>query len=163
MESGSEPCMTDQTVGEFAGKIIRELQQAIIQHEEGVQRGDVEAIHNMRVGIRRMRVALSNFSACMSKEDKARLEQSLKKLAESLGRVRDLDILIASLRSKNRKITLEDNHAVSSLIKRVRARRRRSMTSLVTFIRGPEFAAMKMEFIGCEESHEKQETNGETV
>lgn len=146
MVSGDGVGKMVQTVGEFAARSLREFHTAIIQHESGVLRGDVDAIHDMRVGIRRMRVTLSNFSSCIPKEDRLRIGDSLKKLAESLGKVRDQDVLIASLRSKKRDLTPEDRRALSAFMKRLKARRRRNLKALSSYIRGEEFAALKKEF-----------------
>jgi len=52
-------------------------------------RGEVDAIHDMRVTIRRQRVALSNFASCLPHDVHRKLDVRLKNLAVALGRVRE--------------------------------------------------------------------------
>lgn len=58
----------------------------------------IEGIHDMRVAIRRLRSFLRDFSLVADKKLVAALRQPLKKLADRLGRVRDLDVFIEYLR-----------------------------------------------------------------
>ena len=84
-------------VGAFALRLFRELHGLILAQEAGARAGEVEAVHDMRVGIRRLRVALSNFRVCLSREDRQRLKARLEHLANALGGVRDLDVMIEAL------------------------------------------------------------------
>jgi CHAD domain-containing protein len=126
--------------------LFRELQQAIIQHEAGALAGDVEAIHDMRVGIRRLRVALKNFAVCLSKEDRVRLRATLEHLAQALGRARDLDVMIDSLKARRANRRGDDRAALGAFVGRLRARRRRRHRNLVAYLQGEEYAAFKREF-----------------
>src|SRR5688572_5678514 len=56
-----------------------------------------EGVHDMRVAIRRLRSVLRDFAGIPGKRPLANLTRSLKKLADALGRVRDLDVLIEDL------------------------------------------------------------------
>jgi len=132
-------------LADFAGALLGDTFGSIINLEQGVRKGDVNAIHDMRVGIRRMRNALNNFSTCLPKEDRKRLVEALGKLATSLGRVRDLDVLIGSLKNQKKRIESSQQQAVKGLIKRARVRRRRNLKSLKQFMDGPAFASLKNE------------------
>jgi triphosphatase len=129
---------------QFAVGVIAELYQSIIAQEQGAISGDVEAIHAMRVAIRRLRVALSNFASTLSREDRRRLQSRLKHLAEPLGEVRDFDVMIAALESSRTVNPGED--AIKSVIGRLRERRRRRHRKLVGYLRGEEFADFKQDF-----------------
>ncbi len=146
----------------FAGELLRDNYVSIINLEQGVRKGDVNAIHDMRVGIRRMRNALNNFSTCLPKEDRKQLVDALKTLATSLGKVRDLDVLIGSLKNQKKKIASSEQQAVKGLIKRARVRRRRNLKSLKRFMDGPVFASLKNEKAMIE-SIGGVGANGETV
>ena len=63
-------------------------------NEPAVQAGDPEGIHQMRVGVRRLRVAISIFSELLRGEQTDRIKRDLKWLAAKLGPVRDLDVFI---------------------------------------------------------------------
>lgn len=149
-------------LADFAGELLRDTFGSIINLEQGVRKGDVNAIHDMRVGIRRMRNALNNFSTCLPKEDRKRLVDALKTLATSLGKVRDLDVLIGSLKNQKKKIESSEQQAVKGLIKRARVRRRRNLKSLKRFMDGPVFASLKNEKTMIE-SIGGVGANGETV
>jgi len=130
----------------LAKRTFAELHQSIVAQEAGSLAGDVEAIHDMRVAIRRLRVALSNFATCALKEDRKRLREQLENLADALGGVRDLDVMIAALKSHLPNRSEEERAALSALIRRLRARRRLRLRVLVNYLRGEEYAGFKREF-----------------
>jgi CHAD domain-containing protein len=136
------------STGQFATGVIVELYRSIIAQEQAAIAGDVDAIHDMRVAIRRLRVALSNFASTLSREDRRRLQSRLKHLAEPLGEVRDFDIMIAALESR---LTADSGHeAIKAVISRLRDRRRRRLRKLVAYLSGEEFADFKREFSSFE-------------
>ena len=112
--------------------------------------GKVEAIHDMRVGIRRLRVALKNFADCLAKEDRRRLRATPERLAQLLGGARDLDVMIHALKSKRVDKPEEDRAAIGAFIRRLRARRRRRRRQLIGYLQSEEFANFKGECqAGC--------------
>ena len=86
-----------ESVEQLATQVFTDLHQTIISHESGSLAGDVDSVHDMRVAVRRLRVALSNFAVCVPKEDRKRLRLKLENLAEALGGVRDMDVMIVAL------------------------------------------------------------------
>ncbi len=135
-----------ESTEQLAKRIFVELHQTIISHEAGSLDGDVEAIHDMRVAIRRLRVALSNFTVCLPKEDRKRLRLRLEHLADALGGVRDLDVMIAAMQPLLSTPSDGDRTAISNLIRRLRAKRRLRLRRLANYLRGEEFARFKREF-----------------
>lgn len=135
-----------EATAKFARRLFRDLQQAIIRHESGAIAGQVEAIHDMRVGIRRLRVALRNFEACLPKEDRRRLRANLEHLADALGGTRDLDVMIGVLKSQQADKTEAARAVTSAFISRLRARRRRRHRKLIGYLQSEEFANFKNEF-----------------
>ncbi len=146
-----------ESTDRFTQKLFCELQQAIIRHEEQAMKGDVEAVHDMRVGIRRLRVALSNFAVCLSKNDRRRLRANLKNLADALGGVRDLDVMIDALKLSRKSLAEEEKSAIGTFIKQLGARRRRQLQRLTAYLQGEEYAAFKKEFSGVDESPSRVE------
>jgi triphosphatase len=135
-----------ETAARVARRLFRELQQAILQHEAGAVAGDVEAVHDMRVGIRRLRVALGNFAVCLPKENRRRLRASLEHLANALGGARDLDVMIDALNSKQANKTEDERAAIRAFMRRLHARRRRRHGQLVSYLQSEEYASFKREF-----------------
>jgi triphosphatase len=64
-------------------------------NEAAVRRGDPEGIHQMRVGLRRLRAALSLFKEMLQGSDFRKLKVELVWLTEQLGPARDYDVLVS--------------------------------------------------------------------
>lgn len=136
---------SSESVEQLARQVFTDLHQTIISHESGSLAGDVNSVHDMRVAVRRLRVALSNFTVCIHKEDRKRLRSRLENLAEALGVVRDMDVMIASLKALPRTRFDQEKSAVSGLISRLRARRRLRLRALMKYLTGEEYAGFKHE------------------
>src|SRR4029434_6750387 len=122
-----------------------DFHQANIIHEAGAIDGDVESIHDMRVTVRRLRVALSNFAVCVPKEDRNRLKSRLENLADALGGVRDMDVMISAMKASLLNRSDREMSAISVLIGRLRARRRSRLRALINYLGGEEYADFKRE------------------
>ncbi len=72
------------------GEIVR-LRGAVLNDE------NIEAVHDMRVGTRRLRSALRDFATVLRKHPLKKINKDLKKLADLLGTARDEDVAIAAL------------------------------------------------------------------
>jgi triphosphatase len=115
----------------------------MLSHAPGALSGDVGAIHDMRVTVRRLRVGLSNFDTCFDPAGCKLMRAKLSDLADALGAVRDLDVLIATLESRKAKLPPEHRPHLQRLIGRLRARRRRRARRLAEHLRGADYALIK--------------------
>ena len=70
------------------------LKQAI-NNEPALIRGDPEGVHQMRVGLRRLRAAMSLFAALLHNPQTAAIKNELKWLAGDLGPARELEVLLS--------------------------------------------------------------------
>src|SRR5262245_22871398 len=138
---------TTESIEQLAKHVFSELHQTIIQNESGSFDGDVESIHDMRVSVRRLRVAISNFSVCLPKNDRKRLRLQMENLANALGNVRDLDVMIATIKPSLLARPDLEKSTCALLIRRLRARRRFRLRALRTYLRGEEYAEFKREFL----------------
>jgi CHAD domain-containing protein len=134
-----------ESVEQLARQVFTDLHQTIILHESGSLAGDVDSVHDMRVAVRRLRVALSNFAVCVAREDRKRLRSSLENLADALGGVRDMDVMIASLKASPTPRSDHEKSAISALISRLRARRRSRLRLLMDYLAGKKYAGFKAE------------------
>jgi CHAD domain-containing protein len=134
-----------ESVEQLARQVFTDLYQTIISHESGALAGDVESVHDMRVSVRRLRVALTNFAVCVPKEDRKRLRLRLENLADALGGVRDMDVMIAALKISPAPRPDQEKSAVSALIGRLRARRRSRLRALMKYLGGEEYLGFKRE------------------
>ena len=77
----------------------------LIANEPVMIAGDVEALHQMRIALRRLRAAISAFSNVVADADCQRIKSGLRWITGELGRARDLDVFVAEvlmpLRSQN--------------------------------------------------------------
>jgi inorganic triphosphatase YgiF len=82
----------------MAGDAFRVIARATARHFSGnadaVRNGDPEGIHQMRVGLRRLRAAISLFSKVLSGTGTARIKQDLKWLTNELAPARELDVFV---------------------------------------------------------------------
>jgi CHAD domain-containing protein len=134
-----------ESVEQLARQVFTDLHQTIIFHESGSLAGDVDSVHDMRVAVRRLRVALSNFAVCVTKEDRKRLRLRLENLADALGGVRDMDVMIVALKTSPTPRADQEKSAVSALIGRLRARRRSRLRALMKYLGGEEYVGFKRE------------------
>ncbi|MBD3885091.1 CHAD domain-containing protein [Phormidium tenue FACHB-886] len=86
------------TLGQYAHQVIEEEYWRVAKQEKDVlEDTDPEHLHQMRVGIRRLRTALQVFEPAVELP-KAAGAKRLRDIARVLGEVRDLDVQIATLK-----------------------------------------------------------------
>jgi CHAD domain-containing protein len=83
----------------WAAEVLRARFDEIVNLRGAVvlDSGDIEAVHDMRVATRRLRSALRDFAPVLRKSPLRSVNKDLKKLADSLGAARDLDVAIVAL------------------------------------------------------------------
>lgn len=84
-------CSTDQAL---FGILLAELSHLKRWRKVAIKGRDPEGIHQLRVGLRRMRSALDLFQALLSKRDRKALTVTLKRVTRKLDTARDLDVLL---------------------------------------------------------------------
>lgn len=86
----------DATVAQAFRAIARACLHHLLVNEPVLRaRQDPDAVHQMRVALRRLRAALSLFRPVLDDESRPALARELKWLADSLGEARDLDVYLA--------------------------------------------------------------------
>lgn len=81
-----------------AERILASRSIDVFSHERGVREGvDPEAIHDMRVALRRLQAALRLFKVCYPPKRLRRYRRQLRTLLQALGAVRDQDVIIGAL------------------------------------------------------------------
>jgi len=76
----------------------------IAQNVAGVRHRDAEAVHQLRIGLRRFRAALSLFKGIFRVGEVSPLKRELRWLTEQLGPARDYDVLLESLAAHDRQV-----------------------------------------------------------
>jgi inorganic triphosphatase YgiF len=72
--------------------IGRSILRQIAGNETAVRRSDSEGVHQMRVGLRRLRAAISLFAKLLGDQETERVKSGLKWLTGELAPARDLDV-----------------------------------------------------------------------
>ena len=72
--------------------IGRSILRHIAGNETAVRRSDSEGVHQMRVGLRRLRAAISLFAKLLGDQETERVKSELKWLTGELAPARDLDV-----------------------------------------------------------------------
>ena len=75
-------------------RIGRSCLQQVVGNEAALLRGDGEGVHQMRVGIRRLRAAISLFAALLCDPETDKIRDELKWLTGELGPAREFEVLI---------------------------------------------------------------------
>jgi inorganic triphosphatase YgiF len=69
----------------------------IIVNERGVCAGDAQSLHQMRIGLRRMRAAITAFEKMVADSEQDKIKDELKWITNELGPARDLDVFEADI------------------------------------------------------------------
>ena len=89
-----------KTLGDAAAVAIEKYFRKTIGHEiEVLKDKDAEELHQMRVGMRRLRSAVTGFAPVLDLPKQAK-EHKIGKLGRILGRLRDLDVMLESLQNR---------------------------------------------------------------
>lgn len=89
---------SENQISEAGRKILGFHFERMISHEAGARLGeDIEAVHDMRVAARRMRVALELFTPFYKKKAVKAYSKGLRGTTRALARVRDLDVFAGKL------------------------------------------------------------------
>ncbi len=92
------------TLGEWANIAVSKHSRKIFKYEAGVlEDQDPEDLHQMRVGMRRLRSAISGLAVALDLP-KTVNEKNIAKIGRSLGTLRDLDVLLAALKDNYRPL-----------------------------------------------------------
>jgi inorganic triphosphatase YgiF len=83
--------------------IGRACLKQIVGNEPALLKGDPEGVHQMRVGLRRLRAALSLFAAILSDPQTAAIKTGLQWLQEELGPAREFEVLMKRVVAPVRK------------------------------------------------------------
>ncbi|MEM7716516.1 MAG: CHAD domain-containing protein [Cyanobacteria bacterium P01_A01_bin.68] len=86
-----------KTLENYAYQAIQKHFHKVLKWEKAVKNDrDPEALHQMRVGMRRLRSAVNGFDLAIVLPKQLQ-DRNIRKIARSLGYLRDLDVLIANL------------------------------------------------------------------
>jgi CHAD domain-containing protein len=134
-----------QTLDSFTHRAIAKHFKKFSKHEaEVLQDQDPECLHQMRVGIRRLRTAIQVFGFAI-KLPKEASDRRLSKIAHALGAVRDLDVLQAELEAQTNLPPLEQE-AVATVLKKMHKHRKQEFDELKHTLKSGRYQDLKDAF-----------------
>jgi CHAD domain-containing protein len=131
------------TAGELIETALAASTASLVGHlaRVGVHE-DVEAVHQARVAIRRLRSDLKTARPLLDYRSVRPLRGELDWLMDKLGAVRDLDVLLARLHSDSRAITARDRAGIEAVIGQAQEDRTQAYEALRAALRTPRCAAL---------------------
>lgn len=116
----------------------------IVNNDGALNKGDFEGVHQMRVGLRRLRAAMSLFSALLGDSQTASIKKELKWLAGELGPARELDVLVsrvvAPVRRQRRRW-----RGMPSLSQEIAERRHAALARAQAAVQSARFRSLTLE------------------
>jgi CHAD domain-containing protein len=128
------------TLGKFAFTSIQKHFHKSIKHEEEILKDlDPEPLHQMRVGMRRLRTAMMVFAPFISLSKD--LEHDITKISKSLGNVRDLDVLGLWLQGFIADSTPDKNESkqTQKALQRLQHRRQKQFKRMCSTLKGNRY------------------------
>jgi len=126
-----DPLTPDSPLWAWATEAIGSRAEHMLDHLEGVEAGeDIESVHDMRVGSRRLVAAMKVFASCFPERAYQLLLKEARRVTRSLGGVRDFDVLIDHYGRLRPQADAEEAPAIDyfvSLRRRDRDRARKPM------------------------------------
>src|SRR5208337_3225306 len=129
----TQPCETDPSYCRFGCETLLTQLDAFEQQIDGVLKSsDIEYVHRMRVGSRRIRAALPIFRVCFPKKDYKKWRREVKEVTRLLSNARDLDVQIAFIEQykENLKPTAEKT-GLDLLLRQHKEQSKRIQSSVV--------------------------------
>jgi CHAD domain-containing protein len=133
--------LSPRSFDELRGRLREQLRE-IERHDPGTRLGrDPESLHDMRVGVRRLR-ALLRAGRELVATDTTELDGRLKQLGQVLGEVRDLDVLLARLETEAAALGGEDSQRAEPLLASLRTDRSCCRARLLAALRSDEYLVL---------------------
>ena len=136
-----DPVTSKSTISAVVMLSLRTGLDRILDHEYLLRLGDFpapEAVHQMRVGSRRLRSDLQTFASLLDPVWTGHVRRDLKWLGEALGRVRDADVLEENL-GLNGRFDPADATGSSGLYRDLRLEREDAVRNLATVINSERY------------------------
>jgi CHAD domain-containing protein len=126
---------------------LRTQLKEIERHDPALRVGsDPEDLHKLRVAVRRSRAALREARALIGAEQGRALRDELRWLGRQLGPARDLDVLLARLRSEVAELDGPDAVPAAKIVAQLEAEREAAQAELLATLDSPRYAELLAAF-----------------
>lgn len=134
-------------IPEAGRKVLRHHFAEMLANEDGTRSGeDIEDLHDMRVAVRRMRVALGIFEDFYRRKTLQRHLRGLRRIGSVLGEVRDLDVSLERAEKHQKDLPDAEQAGLEPLFRRWGQRRHQARDRMLEFLDGETYADFLSEF-----------------
>ena len=152
----------DEPLEVCARQIIISYFHQMMSYKEGAKAGsDIEFVHQMRVTSRRLRAAMDNFADCFPEKPFKKHYKKVKSITQTLGVVRDLDVLIARFEKELGTLPEVEQTDIRSLIEHLKQERKDAQKPLLTLFAKLEEKNKEKKFLTFVQGFDR--INGECV
>ena len=138
----------DETLEVCARQIIVDYFHLMMSYKEGAKAGsDIEFVHEMRVTSRRLRAAMDNFAACFPEKPFKKQYKKVKSITQTLGAVRDLDVLIARFEKELSTLPEAEQADIRRLIAHLQQEHKDAQKPMLTLFAKLEETGFETEFL----------------
>jgi CHAD domain-containing protein len=132
------------TLADYLYPAIQKQYIAILTHEADViASGDVEAVHQMRVSLRRLRSIIKAFTPILD-IPKVMGDKPIGKIARTLGKVRDLDVLNDTCKAYQANLPNSEQAHLQEVISKISKRRRKAKSKVELMLDDKEYQFFKL-------------------
>lgn len=132
------------TLGDWASLAIQKHFEKFLKHEANVLKDKhPEDLHQMRVGMRRLRSAMSGFAPAIALP-KAAQEKKIGKIARILGELRDLDVLREALEKKYQPtLPAKEKKSLDKVLNQLEKKRLQAFAQVKTTLESDAYQSLK--------------------
>ena len=161
MAKSSYDIAPDATYVQAAHTAIRHQLEELMDNLPGTRQGeDIEALHDMRVASRRLRAAMSVFAAAFPPKEFARLEKQVARVTDSLGVVRDADVLIEFVTKARDEAPESERVGIDAYLDHLNKQREQDRVALVRALDKLERSAFRADFHALLDAGDEEGTHG---
>lgn len=122
--------------------IARDCLRQLIANVPASVKENAEALHQMRVGLRRLRASISAFSEMLQNDETEHIKSELRWLGQCLGGARDLDVLLDTLQHQKAR-----GNFPPSIIRRFEQHRHQAYVKLRQAVSSVRFRELLLEVL----------------
>ncbi|NJM71224.1 MAG: CHAD domain-containing protein [Scytonema sp. RU_4_4] len=133
-----------KTLGNYAYSAIQKHSKKTIKWETAVKKDkDPEALHQMRVGMRRLRTAVTRFSPAVDLPKPAS-DKNIGKIARNLGNLRDLDVLKEILENLEQShLPRKEQQSVQTALDALSEQRQEALVDVKSTLKNERYKSLK--------------------
>src|SRR5438876_1164250 len=125
-------------------RLLKERTQTMLEWpEEVLKHEDVEAVHKMRVAIRRLRATLDAYQSICDPKSFKKIYRQVTQIADVLGAARDTDVMLINLHAQLEQMKSGDKAGVEWIIERLQTFREQKQLELESFLQGLDEDALR--------------------